>query len=111
MRQCGRAAARRLDYGIRTNQSDPDEREDGRVVLLALSRERTAGVAANAERSDSANDDEVCDLCLAHEGAGVHQSPAAASPLGDPGVQSPRRVGPKAADRFVAAGSEGASLK
>lgn len=32
--RCGRAAARRLGYGVRTFQSDPDKREDGRVVVI-----------------------------------------------------------------------------
>ena len=32
--RCGRAAARRLGYGVRTFQSDPDKREDGRVVVV-----------------------------------------------------------------------------
>jgi len=34
IRRCGRAAARRLGYGVRTFQSDPDKREDGRVVVI-----------------------------------------------------------------------------
>ena len=34
IRRCGRAAARRLRYGVRTVQSDPDEREDDRVVVI-----------------------------------------------------------------------------
>jgi hypothetical protein len=32
VRRCGRTAARRLGYGVRTFQSDPDNQEDGRVV-------------------------------------------------------------------------------
>ena len=36
VRRCGRAAARRLGYGVLTFQSDPDKREDGRVVVIAV---------------------------------------------------------------------------
>jgi hypothetical protein len=34
IRRCGRTAARRLGYGVRTFQSHPDNREDGRVVVI-----------------------------------------------------------------------------
>lgn len=34
IRRCGRTAARRLGYGVRTFQSHPDERDDGRVVVV-----------------------------------------------------------------------------
>ena len=34
IRRCGRVAGRRLGYGVRTFQSDPDERDDGRVVVV-----------------------------------------------------------------------------
>jgi len=34
VRRCGRTAARRLGYDVRTFQTDPDKREDGRVVVI-----------------------------------------------------------------------------
>jgi hypothetical protein len=36
VRRCSRAAARRLGYGVRTFQSDPDTRGDGRVVVIVV---------------------------------------------------------------------------
>lgn len=42
VRRCGRAAARRLGYGVRTFQSDPDTREDGRVVVIVVVTRSTA---------------------------------------------------------------------
>lgn len=36
IRRCGRAAARRLGYSVRTFQSDPDKRDDGRVVVIVV---------------------------------------------------------------------------
>jgi hypothetical protein len=34
VRRCGRATARRWGYGVRTFQCDPDNRGDGRVVVI-----------------------------------------------------------------------------
>ena len=36
IRRCGRAAGRRLGYKIRTFASDPDRRDDGRLVVWVI---------------------------------------------------------------------------
>lgn len=53
IRRCGRAAARRLGYGVRTFQSDPDKREDRRVVVIvAVTRSTPDEEERIRERSD-----------------------------------------------------------
>lgn len=52
-RRCGRAAARRLGFGVRTFQSDPGRREDGRVVVIvAVTRSTPDEEERIRERSD-----------------------------------------------------------
>jgi hypothetical protein len=36
IRRCGRAAGKRLGYQVRTFASDPEQREDGRVVVWVV---------------------------------------------------------------------------
>jgi len=53
IRRCGRTAARRLGYGVRTFQTDPDQREDGRVVVVVVvTRSTAADEERIRERSD-----------------------------------------------------------
>jgi len=53
IRRCGRAAARHLGYGVRTFQSDPSKRKDGRVVvIIAVTRSTPGEEERIRERSD-----------------------------------------------------------
>lgn len=52
IRRCGRAAARRLGYKVRTFATDPGDREDGRrLVLIAVTSSTPADEARIDERS------------------------------------------------------------
>jgi hypothetical protein len=52
IRRCGRAAARRLGYKVRTFATDPREREDHRrLILIAVTASTPADEARIDERS------------------------------------------------------------
>ena len=43
IRRCGRQAGRRLGYKIRTVASDPEQRDDGRLVVWVVVIDSTSG--------------------------------------------------------------------